>query len=314
MRSPFFTNLLVPRVADAGPNGPHESAARTRAIRIACYGVLYLVWGSTYLAMRFALEGLPLFFLASARFAAAGALLLAFAAARGRAMPSARQWGHSAVVGAFLLIGGNAVVLWALKHVASGTAALVIAITPLWLALLSRARPTPALAIGIALGLGGVAALVAPSLLAHDRATDPWAVGVLMLSSLSWAVGSLIARKGGPPSGLVATGAQMLAGGGVLLALAAGAGEFSELALAEVSWRSWASLAYLSIFGSLVGYSAYGWLLRHDTPERATTYAYVNPVVAVVLGAVLADEPVTPNVLVAGLLIVVGVALIVRRR
>lgn len=301
-------------MADAGLPGPPDSAARTRAIRIACYAVLYLVWGSTYLAMRFALETLPLFLLASARFVVAGALLLALAAARGSAMPTARQWGHSAVVGAFLLIGGNAVVLWALKHVASGTAALIIAITPLWLALLSRARPTRGLVIGIALGLAGVAALVAPSLIAQDGATDPLAAGVLMLSSLSWAVGSLIARRGGPPSGLVATAAQMLAGGGLLLVLSLGAGEVASLDVNEVSWRSWLALAYLSILGSLVGYSAYGWLLRHDTPERATTYAYVNPVVAVLLGALLADEPMTANVVVAGGLIVVGVALIVRRR
>lgn len=301
-------------MADAGLPGPPESAARTRAIRIACYAVLSLVWGSTYLAMRFALETLPLFFLASARFVVAGALLFGIAAARASPMPTARQWGHSTVVGAFLLIGGNAAVLWALRYVASGTAALIIALTPLWLAVLSRARPTRALVVGIALGLAGVATLVAPSLLAHDGATDPLAAGVLMLSSLSWAVGSLIARKGGPPSGLVAAAAQMLAAGALLLALSLGAGEVADLAIAEVSWRSWLSLAYLSILGSLVGYSAYGWLLRHDTPERASTFAYVNPVVAVLLGALLADEPVTPHVLLAGALIVVGVALIVRRR
>lgn len=298
-------------MAAAGPASAHL-AADTRAIRLGSYAVLYLVWGSTYLAMRFALETIPLFLLASARFAVAGALLLGIAALRGAPMPTTRQWWHSGVVGALLLIGGNAGVLWAVKHVATGTTALIIAVTPLWLALLSRARPTRSLVVGIALGLAGVAALVAPALVSHQGGTDAVSVVVLVLASLSWAVGSLIARRGGPDSGLVATGAQMLTGGLMLLVIALAAGEPAALDVAQVSWRSLSSLAYLTVFGSLIGFSAYGWLLRNDTPERAATYAYVNPVVAVVLGALFADEPITGHVLVAGALVVVGVALIVR--
>lgn len=274
--------------------------------------MLYLVWGSTYLAMRFALETLPLFLLASARFAVAGALLLGVAAARGASQPTLRQWWHSAAVGALLLLGGNASVLWAVRRVPTGTTALIIAITPLWLALLSRARPTRGLVVGMALGLLGVAALVVPGMAGQEGGTDALSVVVLVLASLSWAIGSLVARKGGPPSGLVATGAQMLAGGLLLLVIALAAGEPAALAEAQVSWRSVASLVYLTVFGSIVGYSAYGWLLRHDTPERAATYAYVNPVVAVVLGALFADEVITGHVLVSGALVVVGVALIVR--
>ena len=274
--------------------------------------MLYLVWGSTYLAMRFAIETLPLFLLAAARFAIAGAILLAIAAARGAVMPTARQWWHSAVVGALLLIGGNACVLWAVRHVPTGITALIIAVTPLWLALLSRARPTRSLVLGIVLGLAGVAALVAPAIMAHQGGTDALSVVVLVFASLSWAVGSLVARKGGPPGGLVATGAQMFCGGVMLFLLGVVTGELGALPEAHVSMRSAWSLVYLTVFGSLLGYSAYGWLLRHDTPERAATYAYVNPIVAVVLGALFADEPITGQVLVAGAVIVVGVALIVR--
>lgn len=283
-----------------------------RAIRLGSYAVLYLVWGSTYLAMRFALETLPLFVLGAARFAIAGALLLGIAAARGAVMPTARQWLHSAAVGALLLIGGNASVLWAVRRVPTGTAALIIAVTPLWLALLSRARPTRSLVVGIGLGLAGVIALVGPSLTMHQGGTDALSVVVLVLASLSWAVGSLVARKGGPAGGLIATGAQMLCGGVMLFGLGVATGELGALSAAHVSLLSLWSLAYLTIFGSLLGYSAYGWLLRHDPPERAATYAYVNPVVAVVLGAMFANEPITGQVLVAGAVIVVGVALIVR--
>lgn len=280
--------------------------------RVGAYAVLYLVWGSTYLAMYFAVQTLPPFLLGAARFAVAGLLLVGVAVARGARPPTARQWGHSAAVGALLLVGGNASVLWAVQHVPTGTTALIIAVTPLWLALLSRARPTRGLVLGIVLGLVGVAVLVAPAMAAHQGKTDLLSVAALVFASFTWALGSLLARRGGPENGTVATGAQMLMGGLMLAVLGAATGEVAALAFATVSSRSLLALGYLTVFGSLLGFSAYGWLLRHDTPARAATYAYVNPVVAVVLGALFADEPITAQVLLAGAIIVAGVALIVR--
>lgn len=299
-------------MADAGPGSPAPHDPKTRATRLGAYAVLYLVWGSTYLAMFFAVQTLPPFLLGAARFFFAGVLLVLLARARGAQLPTAKQWRHSAAVGALLLVGGNASVLWAVQHVPTGTTALVIAVTPLWLAVLSRARPTRGLVVGIALGLIGVAALVGPAILEHQGGTDLFSVAVLVFASFTWAVGSLLARKGGPADGTMATGAQMLTGGLMLAVLGAATGELAVLADAQVTLRSVLALGYLTVFGSLLGFSAYGWLLRNDTPARAATYAYVNPVVAVVLGALFADEPITAQVIIAGAIIVVGVALIVR--
>lgn len=296
--------------AAAEPAPPTE--ASTGALRLGAYAVLYLVWGSTYLAMWFAVQTLPPFLLGSARFTVAGLLLLALGKLRGAALPTPRQWRHSAAVGALLLVGGNASVLWAVQHVPTGTTALIIAITPLWLALLSRARPTRGLVLGILLGLVGVAVLVAPTIAAHEGGTDAFSVAMLVFASFTWAIGSLLARKGGPVDGTVATGAQMLTGGLMLALLGLVTGELEVLHQAQVTLRSLLALGYLTVFGSLLGFSAYGWLLRNDSPARAATYAYVNPVVAVLLGAVFANEPITPLVLLAGGIIVVGVALIVR--
>ena len=298
--------------AAAAPATAQPTDPSTGALRIGAYAVLYLVWGSTYLAMWFAVQTLPPFLLGAARFTVAGFLLLALGRARGAALPAPRQWGHSAAVGALLLVGGNASVLWAVQHVPTGTTALIIAITPLWLALLSRARPTRGLVLGILLGLVGVSVLVAPAIAAHQGGTDAFSVAMLVFASFTWAIGSLRARKGGPVDGTVATGAQMLTGGLMLALLGLATGELELLRGAEVSLRSLLALGYLTVFGSLLGFSAYGWLLRNDSPTRAATYAYVNPVVAVLLGAVFADEAITPRVLLAGGIIVLGVALIVR--
>ena len=274
------------------------------------YASVYLIWGSTYLAMHIALETLPPFVLASARFFAAAVIILVVAAVTGHSLPTRTQWARAAVVALFLLVGGNTAVLWALKTVPSGVAALLVSTTPLWLAILARSVNART-ALGIALGLVGVAILVGPSAFAGAGRTDPLGAVVLVLASLSWAIGSLIQRAGDAKP-LVATGAQMLCGGVMLGALALGSGELHDAqAIAHASARSWLAVAYLCVFGSLIGFTSFAWLMNHDDPARVATYAYVNPIVAVLLGALLAHEPLSPRVAVAGAVIISGVIAIV---
>lgn len=298
--------------------GQHENVDE-RSKRIGAYAVLYLVWGSTYLAMRMAVESLPPFSLAAARFFVAGCVLLGWAFARGAARPRLRDWLQAAAVAALLMIGGNASVLWAVQRVPSGVAALVVATTPLWLAILvafeTRKAPAARTVVGILLGLGGVGVLVGPRASTGGADLDPWGVLILVGASISWSFGSLLQRRETGVSPLTATGLQMVAGGGMLAVLALGSGELADFStLTSATARSWTALAYLTVFGSLLGFTAYGWLMRHDEPARVATYAYVNPVVAVILGALIGGEPVTARVLVAAAVIIAGVVVIVSGR
>lgn len=289
-----------------------DTAPNLRTKLIGAYAVIYLVWGSTYLAMKLAVETLPPFALAGARFCISGAILFAIArVARGEALPTRADWKRAVVVGALLMIGGNASVMWAVQHVPSGVAALLVATTPIWLALLGRQRPTPRAIAGMVLGLVGVAVLVGPAAFAGTSRIDPFGVLVLVLASVSWAAGSLVQRAGTTTSPLMGTGAQMIAGGAMLMVIATATGELAVLDLGAGSAKSWASLAYLTVFGSLLGFTSYAWLMRNDTPARVATYSYVNPVIAVVLGAWLANEDINARVIVAAAVIVVGVVAIV---
>ena len=282
-------------------------------LRVAlALGAVYLVWGSTYLAIRFAVETLPPFLMAGTRFTIAGAVLYGWRRAAGHPRPSVAQWRAAAVVGALMLLVGNGGVTWAEQWVESGTAALMVASVPLWMVLLDWIRPggrppRPAVWAGIVVGMAGVVLLFGSPAL-DPRYTTGWAV--LLLASVAWAAGSLYSRTAVLPAPLLATGMQMLAGGALLLATGAATGELAAIDAATVSVRSVLALAYLIVFGSLVGYSSYVWLLRATPPALASTYAFVNPVVAVFLGWLLADERVTPRIVLASLVIVGGVALI----
>ena len=284
--------------------------------KLLAYAALYLIWGSTYLAMRIALETLPAYELASVRFLAAGAILIAVAKARDEPWPNAREWLRSGVVGVFLLVGGNTAVLWALKSVPSGIAALLVSTTPFWLALLSRTI-TRRSALGIALGLLGIAILMgfvgpgAAHAFAHAGSVNAMGALVLVCGSLSWAIGSLI-QRGSKASALMATGAPMLIGGAILFALAYATGELHGPA--DGSTRSWLAVLYLGMFGSLIGFTCYAWLMAHDPPARVATYAYVNPIVAVALGALVGGETISSRVVVAGAVIIAGVIVIVRAK
>jgi drug/metabolite transporter (DMT)-like permease len=287
---------------------------------VLALSTIYLIWGSTYLAIRFAIATLPPFLMAGVRFLLAGSLLYALARWRGAKPPRKVHWRSACLVGGLLLLGGNGAVVWAEQRVASGLTALLIAMVPLWMVLLEWARrggrrPSSRVFLGIALGFGGLGLLVGPQHLASSGRVDPVGAAVLVFATLSWASGSLLARHlEMPPSPLLTTAMEMLAGGALLLAASGLAREWTAIRLADVSLRSLLSVAYLVVFGSLVAFTAYGWLLRVSTPALVGTYAYVNPVVAVFLGWALAGEPLPLRTIVAATVIVTAVVVITTER
>lgn len=278
---------------------------------------LYIVWGSTYLAIRFGVETLPPFLLAAIRFLVAGVILYLWRMAAGDQRPTALNWRSAAIVGGFLLVGGNGGVTWAEQRVVSGVAALMVGLVPLWMLLMDAFLPGgkgPGLQgiIGVVLGLAGIIVLVGPSnLLGISHEIDLVGILALCLATFLWAAGSLYSRNAPlPESPLMGTAMEMLAGGAGLLLLATLTGEWGRLDLAAVAPRSLWGLAYLITFGSLIGYAAYTWLLRVAPTPLVSTYAYVNPLIAILVGNLLAQEPLTPRIVLSALVIVGSVILI----
>jgi drug/metabolite transporter (DMT)-like permease len=299
-------------VSDSAVND--SRGARVSMLRVAvALGAVYLIWGSTYLAIRFAIETIPPFLMAAARYLTAGVLLYGWSRLRGAPRPSLVHWRSAVIIGALLLLAGNGGVVWAEQRVSSGLVALLISTEPLWIVLMTwlrdrRQRPGGRVVAGLLLGFAGLVLLVRPS---SSGGLDPLAVVAVLIASLSWAWGSLYSQRAKlPASPLLSTGMQMLSGGGLLLLAAALTGEPARFALAEVSTRSLLSLAYLVVFGAIIAFTAYVWLLRSASTVLVSTYAYVNPVVAVLLGWAFAGEPLTRGTLVAAAVILTGVALI----
>lgn len=295
-----------------------ERAAPSELRVWAALVTVYIVWGSTYLAIRFAVETLPPFLMAGVRFVIAGAALYAYARLRGAPRPRPRQWGAAVAVGGLLLLGGNGGVVWAEQFVASGFAALIVATVPLWLvgmeALSVRRLPSRRVLLGLVAGMAGVAWLAGPAG-SGDAGLHTGGLVVLLVASFLWSVGSLASRRVDLPTGRgLGTAMQMLAGGSALLLAGVLTGEPAAVDPAAISARSALALLYLIVFGSLVGFSAYIWVLRSASPSRVSTYAFVNPAVAVLLGWLLAGEPLTGRTLGAGALILAAVVLIVLRR
>jgi drug/metabolite transporter (DMT)-like permease len=286
--------------------------------------ILYVVWGSTYLGIAVAVESMPPFLMAGSRFAVAGLLMLGLAVVFGRGLgpvrlPTRRELRDSTIVGGLLMGGGMGMVALGEETVPSGIAALLIAMMPLWVAVLGRAffrERLPWLAVfGIVIGLAGVGILVGPS---ADGATsfNPGGILALIISPICWSSGSLYSahRAKLPPNPLVATSLQMLTGSVVLAVMAIFRGEYGLFELDAITFESLLGWIYLVLVGSLVAFTAYVWLLRVAPLPLIATYAYVNPIVAVALGAFVLNEPVTPRTLVAGTVIVFAVALIITSR
>ena len=287
---------------------------------ILAFAAIYIIWGSTYLAIRFAVETLPPFLMLAARFGVAGLLLYWWLRLRGLPRPPGQEWIGSAVVGGLLLVGGTGAVAWAEQWIPSGLAALIVAIVPMWMVLLDWLRPdgrhpTASVVAGLVMGLAGVVLLVGPVELGGGGRMQYLGAAAVVAGTISWATGSVFGSSFRVPEvPRMAAALQMTMGAALLLTFGTLRGEWSQFDLAGVSMRSGLSLLYLIVFGSIIAFAAYVYLLRVSTPARVGSYAYVNPVVAVFLGWALADEPVTGRTLLAAAVIITGVVLIVSGR
>ncbi len=305
---------------------PRRASPSTLSVALALL-IVYVVWGSTFLAIAYVVETLPPFLAAGARFLLSGGILLGFLIAQDRwrrrrgstplARPRLVEWRTALIVGALLLLGGNGMVMVAEKVIPSGIAAVMIATEPIWLAffdaIITRRRPSLLAMGGVVVGLAGVAVLLVPG--GGGGALEPWGIGLLVLANIGWAAGSIYARHGPlPRNGLLATGMEQVAGGGTLILAALVAGEVWRVDLASVSVQSWVALGYLVVFGSLLAFTAYTWLLNHVPVTTVATYAYVNPIVAVALGVLFRGEQLTPRTLLAAALIIGAVVAMVSGR
>ncbi|MFE7560397.1 EamA family transporter [Kitasatospora sp. NPDC057500] len=300
---------------DSPPSAAPPAAGRLGVGVWVALGIVYVVWGSTYLAIRIALETMPSFLSAAARFLTAGLLLAGFVAARyGRSAlrVDLRQLGSAALVGGLLLTGGNGLVVLGENSIPSGLAALLVAAVPLWMVLLTAVggdRPRPAELAGVLLGLVGLGVLSAPAI-GGDIA--PVGVVAVLFATVTWALGSYASKRIRMPGNVFASSAyQMLAGGLGNMLIGLARGEQHGLSPADISVRSWLALGGLVVFGSLVAFTAYAWLLRAAPLTLVATYAYVNPVVAVLLGWLVLSEPLTGPTLLGGAIVVAGVCLVV---
>ncbi|HJW89982.1 MAG TPA: EamA family transporter [Anaerolineales bacterium] len=294
-----------------------SSAATSPAAIWAGLLAVYVVWGSTYLAIRFAVETMPPFLMAGVRFTLAGAVLYAWRRLSGDPRPTRVEWRSAAIVGGLLLLGGNGSVVWAEQRVASGIAALLVGSAPLWMVLMDALRPNgrrPSgwTLLGVLVGFLGIVLLVGPAQITGLAGeVDSLGGAVLTLAAVLWAAGSLYNRGAQlPNSPLLGTGMEMLAGGIGLMLLGTLTGEWTRLDLGGIAPRSLLGMGYLIVFGSWVGFAAYTWLLRVAPTMLVSTYAYVNPLVAIFIGNWLAQETLTPRVLLATAIIVSSVALI----
>lgn len=304
---------------------PVSSTARApnSLMVLAAFAAIYLIWGSTYLAIKYAVESVPPFLMTAVRFAIAGAVLYLWSVVRGHrdgttATPvdSRRDWREAFIVGGMLIVGGTALVGWAELSVPSGITSLILATNPLWLVLLegigNRRAPAARVMVGVTVGLVGLAILIGPSVLTPGTGINLLGAGALALSALTWSAGALYSRRLAPSGSRArTTGMQMIAGALLSFVVALALGEHRELSLADITPASLVAIGYLIVAGALVGFSAYLWLMRVSTPSRVATHAYVNPVVAVLLGWAVLGEAVTTRTAVAMVVIVLAVLVIV---
>lgn len=295
----------------------HPVRPPSRISIISAFCAVYILWGSTYLAIRFAIETIPPFLMAGIRFLIAGSLLYGWTRWRGASKPRAIHWRSAAIIGGLMLFLGNGGVTWAEQVIPSGVAALLVATVPMWIVLIDRlwhraARPSPRIMVGLAIGVIGAGVLTSPVGVSGTTEVHPLGALALLIATISWAFGSLYSRKAPLPSSpLLGTGMEMLAGGLFLCFLAVTTGELHHVHLSALSFKSLSSLGYLVVFGSLVGFTSYIWLLRVTPAAHVSTYAFVNPVIAMFLGWAIAGEALTLRTLLAAGIIVIAVFLIV---
>ena len=290
----------------------------SRVSLVAAFAAVYVIWGSTYLAISWGVAEIPPFVMAAGRFLGAGLVFVAWAAHRGAARPTARDWVMTGCVGLLMAAGGNGLVSWGLQRVPSGIGALLVSMVPLWVALADwmrpgGARPPGRVALGLGLGFTGVALLVNPTDIAGPHAFDTVGAGTIVFASLLWATGSLCARHvPQPASQALSSGMQMLGGGAVLVGMSLASGELAGLDWQAVSPAAFGAWGYVAVLGS-VAYGSYLWLLKVAPPAKVATYAYVNPVIALLLGYLLAGEVLSLWSLGCSTVIVAGVLLVVSR-
>jgi drug/metabolite transporter (DMT)-like permease len=276
----------------------------------------YMIWGSTYLAIRFAIQTLPPFLMAAVRFLGAGGALYGWTRLRGAPRPTRANWKAATIAGGLFFLVNHGAVVNAEQFVPSGLTAVIITTVPLWIALIElvqkeRVVPTTQTVLGIVLGFSGVAVLVGPGNLLSSGGVNIFWAGILVVGTFAWALGSVYSRKASlPKEPLLGSGMEMLAGGALLLIASLASQEWTSFTPGNVSTLSLVSLLYLIIFGSLIAFSSYAWLLTKTTTAKATTYAYVNPIVAVLIGYFLGGEPLTLRTLIALSIIVFAVVVI----
>jgi len=285
---------------------------------LAAFAAVYVIWGSTYLGIRYAVESIPPFLMAGTRNFIAGLLVFGFAYAREKCRrPSRRQWRDALIAGTLMLTIGNGFVTWAEQTVPSGVAALLCALTPVWMVLFDWARPNGTrpgrlVIAGLIIGFAGVALLAHKS--GHGAgAAYGWGVAAVLTSSIGWSLGAIFNRSADKPaSPFLSVAMQMLCGGTLMLIAAVANGEWEHFSFARITWLSFGAWLYLMVAGSIVAFTAYVWLLHVSTPARVSTSAYVNPLIAVVLGSTLGQESFSQVMLVAAVMIVSAVVLVLR--
>ena len=311
------TTQVAPSPPKENLSRSSSAVPRTTPLVLVAFAAVYLVWGSTYLAIRIGVESFPPLILAGLRHFTVGALLYPLLRWRTGIRPTAEQWRTAAIPGILMLAVGNGGVSWAEQTVPSGITALLVATVSLWLVIVDwlrpgGMRPVPKVILGLLLGFGGMVLLVGPAHLGNSGRVDPVGAAVLVFASLSWACGSLYSKHGSMPSSpMLAVAMQSLAGGATLLIAGFFKGEFHNFHLATVSGRSWTALAYLIVFGSGIGFSAYIYILQKSTAARVATYAFVNPVVALFLGWLIVGETISLRTIAAAVVILTAVILVI---
>jgi drug/metabolite transporter (DMT)-like permease len=295
-----------------------HAADRPKGKILLSFAIIYFVWGSTFYAIRIGVHEMPPLLFAAMRFFTAGAVMYGWLLARGERSPNLRQWMSASLLGAMIFLVDYGLLFWAEQRVPSGVAAVVLATIPVFItlseiALLRTQRMTVRLAVALLIGIAGVAVLVSHTFKLGDAPVDALGAGALIFAAFSWSISTVLTKRLPlPESKPMSSAAQMLTGGVMLVLVSGLAGNFRGFRPSAITWGAWVALAYLIVFGSIIGFTAYVWLLHHESPTKVGTYAYVNPVVAVLVGYFLGGEALGPRTVLGTLCVLVSVVLITR--